>query len=96
MIQRFAIQGCPILTLCLSPLLTTPFIHMAFLLKSALLLLAHQLEVCASIGSHVRYAQDKLAYNLKATPDTLHFRCSYCLNPSHPFLPTWGVVMLDK
>ena len=33
---------------------------------------------------------------LPPTPDTLHFRCSYCLHPSHPFLSTWGAVMLEK
>ena len=33
---------------------------------------------------------------LPPTPDTLHFGCSYHLHPSHPFLSTWGAVMLKK
>ena len=33
---------------------------------------------------------------LPPTHDTLHFRCSYCQHPSHPFLSTWGVAMLEK
>ena len=33
---------------------------------------------------------------LPPTPDTLHFGCSYCLHPSHPFFSSWGAVMLEK
>ena len=63
-------------------------------LKFVLLLVAHQLEECASIRSPLIRMHDEMTYHLHpilCTSDAV----SYCLHPSHPFLSTWGVVMLE-
>ena len=82
---------CLHLTLCLSPLLTTPFISMAFLILCSCCLLTTwkcvpllDLLLCAGRNG------------LPPTPDTLHLGPSYCLHPSHPFVSTWVAVNARK
>ena len=82
------------LTLCLSPLLTTPFIHMYPLYGLSLKVKVCALAACSPPGSVSLYSISG-QNGLPPTPNTLHFGCSYCLHPSHPFLSTWGAVMLD-
>ena len=69
-VPLLSVGPCLHLFLCLSPLLTTPFIH--------------------NLVWPFSYRQ-----SLPPTPDTCHFRCSYCLHPSHAFLSTWGAIVLE-
>ena len=59
------------------------------------LLLAHHLEVCASIVNLLNSLLKAGQNGLPPTPDTLHLECSYHLHSSHRFLSLWGAVMLD-
>ena len=88
-VPLLSVGPCLYLILCLSPLLTAPFIPMAVLL----------IKVCALAACSPR--RNVCLYWISCYPldemaEHLHLGCSYDLHSSHPFVSTWGAVMLKQ